>query len=416
MAPGMALRLGALGGAKAAAEAGAWFDFQSGFAWLHGVAGDMASLVTCARASPALFHGSDLAWRSFGNNVLRRSDLGILREEARTNKCRNFNANPDGALTNITQSGDVAAILTEVDDVAALLAGGLLGLCTSGKVFRLDNSAGSSNAFAVMAGNAGNINIHTVSAFVRGAGTGIVDIHVGTGPTASVPLTSFYQRISATAAISNSTACLRVRAPAGTVVYFILTQYEEAISPSSPIVVAGAAASRAADSITVPLGPWFNQNEGTFLAWVRPAPGAAVGNSSAAVVSVFSEGSGNRATLSLDNNVSFAGTPRADLVSNGATASSATNTADAFAIGSIARKKIAMRYALNSLAVSTDGGAARTQGTAPLPLLAMETLAIGHFAGTGVNPFAGMSQIIERIAYFPRAFTNAELQYLSTVA
>ena len=411
-----ALRLGAPGGPKAYAEAGAWFDFQAGFVWVNGVAGDMASLVTCSRASTALFHGSDLAWRSFGNNVLRRTDLGILREEARTNKCRNVNANPDGALTNISKSGDTAATLAEVDDMVALVAAGLQHICTSGKVFLLDNSAGSSNAFAVVAGEAGNTSIHTVSGYVRGAGTGIVDIHVGSGPTASATLTASYQRIFASAAVSNSTASLRVRAPAGSVVYFILTQYEEAISPSSPIVVAGAAASRAADSITVPLGSWFNQNEGTFLAWARPAPGAAVANGASNVVSTYGAGSGNRATLVLDNNASFAGTPRADLVSNGVTASSATNAADAFALGSTARKKIVMRYALNSLAVSTDGGPARTQGVAPLPLLAMETLGIGHFASTGVNSFAGMSLIIERIAYFPRAFTNVELQSLSAAA
>jgi hypothetical protein len=200
--------------------------------------------ISLSRASPGYAQTLAGTWQSFGSNVLRITDQGLLIEEARTNKCTNFNANPTDT-TNITLSGDAAATLTVVDDTAALAAAGLQNIATSGKVFKLDNSGGSGSADAIIGGATGNTNAHSVSAFARvTAGNAFIRFNGSNVVTYS---TSSYARGSATNIVPLSTATVTIRANAGSVVYFILNQLEEGPFVTSPIVTAGASATRAAD-------------------------------------------------------------------------------------------------------------------------------------------------------------------------
>lgn len=178
-------------------------------------------------------------------------DVGYFSRGALTNKCTNHNANPNGALTNMNRSGDAAATLTEVDDTAQLQIADLIGTdrpCTNGKVFQLDNSAGTTTAFATVNGGTGNLNPHSVSAYVRG-GTGACGLGGTARPT--FPASSNYVRrthLNATPAATTNNAS--ISADPGQVVFFILNQLVEGPNPGPIIVTAGAAASVGSDNLS----------------------------------------------------------------------------------------------------------------------------------------------------------------------
>ncbi|MET4190716.1 MULTISPECIES: hypothetical protein [unclassified Bradyrhizobium] len=146
-------------------------------------------------------------------------------------KSTNKNANPT-ATTNVAKTGDAAATLTIVDDSAALTAAGLSNICTSGKVYKLDNSAGSTTAQASFSGQTSNLNIHALSAYVRGSGA--INLRTGfcapTGMARTVTTNYVRQSVtlaSLTAGALNTADVMWIEATAGSVVYFILNQFED---------------------------------------------------------------------------------------------------------------------------------------------------------------------------------------------
>ena len=155
-----------------------------------------------------------------------------LSEPARTNKCTCLKANPTDT-TNLTQNGDAAAVLSVVDDTAALAAAGLSGICTSGKVYKLDNSSGVTIAWATISGPTGNTNIHTYSVYWRG--TGSVENRLVFEASAIVAAPVTYTRDVRTSSALATNAQQRIAADAGSVVYFILPQLEEGAFATSPI-------------------------------------------------------------------------------------------------------------------------------------------------------------------------------------
>jgi hypothetical protein len=103
----------------------------------------------------------------------RGNKLGLMIEGAVTNKSSNYNANPT-ATTGFTTSGDVNGVLSVVDDTAALAAAGLDQICTSGKVYKADNSAASGSFTVSFPGTVGDTNKHSASLYVSSNGTGQV--------------------------------------------------------------------------------------------------------------------------------------------------------------------------------------------------------------------------------------------------
>lgn len=172
---------------------------------------------------------------------------GLLVEGARTNKCNNYNAAPNGFLTGLTKFGDAAATLTEVDDSAALAAAGLQNICPSGKVFKLDNSAGVADAVAWCAGTTANTNAHTASAYVRGGTGSFAQYSAGGSPFGAWAASSSYARRVGTFTPADVSRVCAIVANAGQIVYFILNQLEEGSFASSPIPVAGSSVTRPAD-------------------------------------------------------------------------------------------------------------------------------------------------------------------------
>ena len=159
----------------------------------------------------------------------------MVIEPGRTNKCTCQKANPVDT-TNVVKSGNVLAVLSVVDDSAALAAAGLDKICTSGKVYKLDNSAGTTNAFATCFGSCGNTSVHSFRVYCRvSVGSGLLYLST-TAASHTVLSSSTYVR-AGKEGITPATVgdALAVRADVGAIVYFILPQLEEGPYATSPI-------------------------------------------------------------------------------------------------------------------------------------------------------------------------------------
>ena len=193
--------------------------------------------------------------------------LGYLAEFSITNKCENWNANPDLALSNINLIGDPAAVFSRVQDVEELQAAGLGNICTSGYVLKLDNSAGVSGAEIQFEGQTGNLNPHAISAWARidSASTGQVEVKP-TGQAGTDVTETHYERIVVKFTPTDTAQNVAFNCQAGGIGYLILNQLEETYAPTSPIVTLGGAASRSTDQLSYALSdgetPFLNQNEG----------------------------------------------------------------------------------------------------------------------------------------------------------
>lgn len=179
-------------------------------------------------------------------NTLGETDYGLGVWEARTNKCTNYNRNPT-VTTNFTKAGDAAAVFSIVDDAVELGLAGLAGLCDTGKVFKLDNSAGV-GVSSLSNGATGNTNPHVASLYARGSGT--FSVHVagdGLGPGTTFAATAHYARY-AQAIPTPPNQPWQLVVAAGSVVYFILNQLEEGAFVTQVIPVEGVAATRTADA------------------------------------------------------------------------------------------------------------------------------------------------------------------------
>jgi len=180
---------------------------------------------------------------------------GALVEPPRTNKVACRKANPVDT-TNVVKAGDAAAVLSVVDDTAALAAAGLDKICTSGKVYKLDNSAGATNASASLGGAPGNTNKHVFSVYMRSIGAQELRIGIsGLSGFEEKLLSATYQRYSTAPITPTDTAVVSyILANGGETVYFILPQLEEGAFVTSPI----ALASDGSDPLTALTSPAAN--------------------------------------------------------------------------------------------------------------------------------------------------------------
>lgn len=176
---------------------------------------------------------------SFAADQPQRTDRGLTLGAAGTNRCANTNINPANTTGVALVDLGTGATLTVVDDAAELA---LIGL--TGNAFRL--VAGTGVAFANFSGAAAvvNTNPHTMSAYIRGGAGGL--LFSSGGATQTFTANASYRRVvkaaEAPTAIGRS---MLIQANAGQTVYFVLNQLvEESGVPSSPIPVAGAAATR----------------------------------------------------------------------------------------------------------------------------------------------------------------------------
>jgi hypothetical protein len=347
---------------------------------------------------------------SVGNNLPRfdydpvtLQPKGLLVEEQRTNKCLAY-ANPTD-LTNATKSGDAAATLTVVSDTVELAAAGLAGICSSGNVYKLDNSLGVGHARVGFGGAFGNTNDHTLSVYARG--TGSLKLRTGySEPNGAYSnLTGSYKRISYSqasgliAGVKDAGDTMQVWATAGSVVYFILPQSEEGAFSTSVIPTAGSQVTRAADTAIIDgerFSRWFNPLEGTFVVdagyfhnytaspWPR-------------ILSVIESVSAPRTTYEIfgvNNTLSVA-------VYNNDVIQASTG-------GAAGRDgKVAFAYKYNDFGSSIKGSPAVVDNT--FNVINPNKLSIGSMSNS-----AFINGHIRRLRYWPRRLSNAQLQELTT--
>lgn len=154
-------------------------------------------------------------------------------------------------ITGLTLSGDTAAVLSIVTDETEILAAGLGAINPGFKVYKLDNSGGSTDALATASGTAGNTNTHTWSTYVKGVGWFGRSLLVKYDFNTSA-LT--WYSVTGTPGATSTISC---SAAAGQTVYFLAPQLEEQPAATSYIPTAGATATRAATSLSYPIAGNF---------------------------------------------------------------------------------------------------------------------------------------------------------------
>ena len=179
----------------------------------------------------------------------------IMLEPESINKLTCYGASPTD-LTGVAKSGNTSAQLSVVDDAAELTLSGLSLICTSGMVFKLDNSlGGAGDAYAIFTATVGNLEPHSLSVYARtspisGANALRLLYDDAGSQSTFTPVSSTYRRYSIENKVPSQTyRKMGIAANIGTIVYFVLPQLEEIPFTTSPIPTAGAAATRAA---TVP--------------------------------------------------------------------------------------------------------------------------------------------------------------------
>ena len=181
-----------------------------------------------------------------------------------TNKCTNFNLNPTD-LTNVTKSGDVASVMTLIDDSVDLFTDvPKLAAKANGDVIRLNNSAGVAASNIDFGGSADNTNNHSAVAYIkadgsfrlRTTGSDIGTLINGTG--------GVYIEVSELFTSVTGVALLRVQANPGVTLTVIANQMNE--GGQTPIIeVAGSSASRGDVELQAPQAGNFDATQGTVM-------------------------------------------------------------------------------------------------------------------------------------------------------
>lgn len=170
--------------------------------------------------------------------------LGYRALEGATNKCQNFNLNPDASLTNISAS---AGTLERVDDSANLP----LSSQFDGNAFHLNNATGGSVTITVT-GQCGNTNAHSIGVLCRFTGTAPT-VQLTGGDGAAACNNDYDETKSEGIPPSATTDQWQLVVPDGTEVWFVANQLEEGAFISSWIETEGSPVSTAADDATEPL-------------------------------------------------------------------------------------------------------------------------------------------------------------------
>ncbi len=184
--------------------------------------------------------------------------LGALLEPAITNKCENYNADADDALTNMRLSGIADGVLSAVKDEESLARSGLSSIV--GKVFFLDNRGNGLPSFVQTFGECDNLNPHSAHVYMRVLqGIGGFGIRFDQSDLIELEANDRYEKVTLANVTPDSVNNrASIKADSDSAVYFILNQLEEASVVSSAIITEGAPTSRAVDQLSWPLwgGPY----------------------------------------------------------------------------------------------------------------------------------------------------------------
>lgn len=399
-----------------------YMDFAGGFGVTLGVPSSATSLLTTTRASDGYSDDTAGNYTLFGSGVPRITNKGLLVEGARTNSIRNNSmqgAAPTSTLpTNWGGGGGVG------------LTVGVVGTGTENGVDYIDLrwSGTSDSTFATMffdaitAIAATNGQNWTESVFVSLVGGSFANVSAVqlsarqydavSGVLSDVNGTSFFSSITATqtrfvSSLATNNASTAFFRP------FIIMSYSNAAAidftlrigwpqlelgafVTSPIRTTSAAATRAADVVTVNnFGTWFNASTGSLFTEVN-APTVQGIQTFASI----DDGTANeRFTIR-----AASGSPAGLIVDGGATQASMTSSGWSAGVTT----KSSLAYAANDGAFRTDGGTVGTDASVTLPTV--DRLLLGSRATSTADLLCGY---LRRVAYFPTRLTNAQLQAMT---
>jgi len=166
---------------------------------------------------------------------------GLQCAPGSTNKCTNYNLNPDSALTLIGVESGTGTLSRVIDNtnLSADLDGELDLACNSGYVFKYVASADSVILFY---GSCNNTNIHTGSIYAKISG-GNGELRLATIKLADITSPT-YKRVWGTSNPLSSVNILKLFVPAGETAHFVGNQLEELPFATYPIETLGDTGSR----------------------------------------------------------------------------------------------------------------------------------------------------------------------------
>lgn len=364
----------------------------------------------------------------FDHDPSNNNSLGLLIEEARTNSIRNSQAG--GSTAGVIGSGGVMPTNWQISVPTGITreivgTGTLNGFSYIDIKFGGTNTSGSSDSFLVgfdtttqivaASGQTwtGSIYIALVGGSFSGASAPAVDLverNVGGSYLAGTQTnisaaTSTLARFSATrtfnqATTERTTVQVAATVPNGNTVDITLRiaapQLEQGAFPTSYIPTTSAAVTRSADSAVVtPISSFYNASEGTLFAEASNF-GDGINTTSVA----FSEDNNSNERFQLRVRGGGLAVVAAGVISAGT-----SNIAPATNVAS----KKAGAAKLNDFAISTNGAAVETDPAGNMPNVTH--LVVGALATSLVQPLNGH---IRKVAYYPKRFSNALLQTLTT--
>lgn len=364
------------------------YDFANGRCYQLGQTGNCSTLLTTSRASTA--YADDLAgiWYSFGSNVPRITNKGLLVEEARTN-----DALWSRDLTNVAW--------VKVGMGTALNAVGIDGAANSATTLTGTGTASSCTASCtalqtiILGSTADTYSVWLKR--VTGSGTVNITINNLVGATACTLTTTSFTRCSVTATLANPVVGIQLTV-LNDVVVADFNQMEPGSFVTSPILTTSAAVTRAADVVTVTNVPVFG-SQWTYLSRFNLA--AAVANTATMAIS---DGSNNNRSITVTT-----GTPtlRNLVVSGGVTQAQMDNIGTLTANTNYVH---ATAISLNDFATSLNGATPVADVSGSVPSGTMSSVRVG-VAVTG-SPVG--SNYISRVAIWPTTrLTNSTLQSLT---
>jgi hypothetical protein len=399
-------------------------DFEADSGTMAGASQlNSTSLLTVTRALAAYADDTAGVWTSFGVNVARRTNKGLLVEEARTNGIRNNSM--QGAVVGVIGSGgvvptnwsitahanlttrEIVAVGTEdgIDYVDIRLVGNGGAVATEITYDTLNPAAASGQTWTggsfvrLIAGSLSGISIIQRVLEVGGANP-FTDLAVV--PT-SASLTRQRYNVTRTLTDAASTS-VRVRLPVSSSGALDITlrigwpQLEQGAFVTSPIRTTAAAVTRPRDQITIgSFGSWFNASEGTMYAEGAPYTGT-LGTS--AVFHIDDGTANNQLILGVGGVGSGSLTATTVLVAG----ASQQGTSRSSVLGT---NKVALGYKLNDFAASFNGEAPvlDTAGTIPV-------VTTGRIADTGGATWSGY---IKHIGYARTRLTDAVIAQLTAI-
>ena len=381
-----------------------------------------ASLVTHTRVGSGTFTDSAGTLQTaatdvprFDHNPATGESLGLLVEEARTNSIRNNTmvgavAGTPGTLpTNWSFSGAGSAIEvvgTGIENGINYIDVRFSGTITNTNLnFETTTSASASQAWAassylrLISGTfTGNWRL-TCNEFASGGGflrTGLAQTFTPTNTSLST------QRVAGSFTTGVSTAVISVlingqgaATPIDFTLRIGLPQLEQGAFATSPILTSTAAATRAADVVSITgsaFSSWYRQDEGTIY---HQGSTASAGN----FFSIDDSTVSNRITSYFP----AATAPALFIATGGAT--QANISSSAITAGSMFAQ--ANAYKANDFVIVTNGGAASTDTSGSVPTVNRMVIGVNNFGTANING------TIKRLVFWPQRLPSSTLQSIT---